>query len=197
MLTVSPDPVVVESQLQAGELACPGCRGVVGPWGWARLRVLRYQDRVVGVRPRRGRCRRCGATHVLLPATLLLRRADVAALIGRGLLLGVVEGWACRRIAGVLGRPRSTVRGWLARFVERAELLRAHFTRWALWLESAWTRLEPQGTPAGDALVALLAAGRAARARLGGVGVWSFASTATAGRLLCNTSAPFPAPWRG
>lgn len=122
----------------------------------------------------------------------------MAAVIGRGLLLAVGEGWACRRLVRLLGVARSTVRGWLARFTLRAELLRAHFTRWALWLEPAWTRLQPEGSPAADALAALLAAGQAAaRAHLDGVGVWEFASTATAGRLLCNTSAPFPAPWRG
>lgn len=195
MLTVSPDPVVVESQLQAGGLSCPGCARGLGPWGWARPRVVRGGDRVVRVRPRRGRCRGCRATHVLLPATLLSRRADVVAVIGRALLLAVGQGWACRRIAGVLAVARSTVRGWLARFGERAEALRAHFTRWALWLEPVWTRLEPAGSPVADALAALLAAGSVAGERLDGVGVWQFAAAATDGRLLCNTSAPFPAPW--
>jgi hypothetical protein len=27
--------------------------------------------------------------------------------------------------------------------------------------------------------------------------IWTFASAATGGRLLANTSAPFPAPWSG
>lgn len=31
--------------------------------------------------PRRSRCARCGVTHVLSPATALLRRADTAAVI--------------------------------------------------------------------------------------------------------------------
>ena len=194
MLTVSPDSVVVESQLQAGELACPGCAGVVAAGGWARPRVVRAGDCWQRLRPRRGRCRSCRVTHVLLPAVLLLRRAVVVALIGRALVLHVA-GWGRRRIADLLGVARSTVRGWLARFVERAELVRAHFTRWALWLQPAWTRLEPQGAPVADALAALLAAGQAAHRGQGAWGVWQFASAATGGRLLCNTSAPFPAPW--
>lgn len=195
MFTVSPDPVVVESQLLAGGLACPGCCQPVGPWGWARRRKVRGEAGDVWVRPRRGRCGGCGATHVLLPATLLLRRADEVEVIGRALVLSVVAGWGCGRVAGRVGRPRSTVRGWLSRLAGRAEVVRAHFTRWALWLQPAWTRLQPQGCPAADALAALLAAGQAAGDRLGVVGVWRFAATATGGRLLCNTSAPFPGPW--
>lgn len=195
VVTVSPDGVVVESQLLGGELGCPWCAGVLGPWGWARPRVVRAGDVRLRVVPRRARCRVCRATQVLLPATLLLRRADVVLVIGRALVLHV-GGWAKRGIAALLGVARSTVRGWLARFAARAEVLRAHFTRWALWLEPAWTRLEPHGWPVGDALAALLAAGEAARRGHGSAGVWQFASTATGGRLLCNTSAPFPAPWR-
>lgn len=35
--------------------------------------------------PRRSRCRQCGATHVLLPAWCLLRRADAVVVIGAAL----------------------------------------------------------------------------------------------------------------
>lgn len=127
---------------------------------------------------------------------LLVRRADVAAVIGRALVGAVLGGWGVRRVAAWVGVARSTVRGWLDRFVWRAERLRAHFTRWALWLAPSWARLAPQGSLAADALVALLAAGEAAGGGLGGEGRWQFAATATGGRLLCNTSAPFPAPWQ-
>lgn len=80
MVTVEVDPERVESRLAAGEVSCPSCvDGVLVRWGFARVR------RVVGVvepvRPRRSRCRTCLVTHVLLPVTLLLRRAYVAELI--------------------------------------------------------------------------------------------------------------------
>lgn len=193
MLTVSADPVVVESQLAAGALSCP-CQGVLAPWGHARVRTVVGGDRVARVRPRRGRCRCCLVTHVLLPAGMLLRRGYAVEVIGRVLeLLGA--GMAVRRVAGIAGLSRSTVRGWLSRFAVLAAALRAHFTRWALWLEPAWTRLEPQASPVADALAALLAAGEAARRQHGSAGVWQFASTATGGRLLCNTTSSFPAPW--
>ena len=38
MLMVDTDPVEVERLLLAGELACPCCEGVLGPWGHARWR---------------------------------------------------------------------------------------------------------------------------------------------------------------
>jgi hypothetical protein len=64
-----------------------------------------------------------------------------------------------------------------------------------LWLAPSRSRIDPTGTgPIGDAVAAIVAAGQAAAAVPVG-GVWPFASAATGGRLLDNTSAPFPAPW--
>lgn len=190
MVTVSVDPVEVESRLSSGALACPSCQGRLGPWGWARYRVVRGHDRVQAVTPRRSRCRGCRVTHVLLPAGLLLRRADEVGVIGRAIEL-VAVGVAVRAISRLLGRSRSTVRGWIGRFVERAERLRGHFTTWALWLSPGWPGPAPTGQAISDAVVVIAVAGQAA-----GGEVWRFASAATAGRLLCNTSAPFPTLWR-
>ncbi|MEV5890685.1 DUF6431 domain-containing protein [Nonomuraea fuscirosea] len=83
MLTVEADAVGVETRLVAGEIICPGCGLGLRPWGWLRRRVIRSAggQRVV-MRPRRGWCRACQATHVLLPVTALLRRADAAVVIG-------------------------------------------------------------------------------------------------------------------
>ena len=44
VLMVGSDPDRVELALASGELACPGCGGVLGPWGWARGRWLRGRD---------------------------------------------------------------------------------------------------------------------------------------------------------
>lgn len=191
MVTVSVDPVEVESQLSSGALSCPSCGGRLGPWGWARRRVIRGRDRVQAVTPRRSRCRGCRVTHVLLSAELLLRRADEVELIGRAIEL-VAVGVAVRAISRLLGRCRSTVRGWIGRFIERVDRLLAHFTSWALWLLPGWPGPVPVGSPIGDAVAVVAAAGKAAE-----TSVWLFASAATGGRLLCNTNAPFPAPWRG
>jgi hypothetical protein len=190
MVTVSPDAFLVESKLEAGELSCPSCSGVLCPWGWARERTVGRAWAKRRIRPRRARCRGCGATHVLLPALMLLRRGDWAETIGRALELRD-RGWSRRRIARVLGVPRSTVRAWLSRFVEVAERIRVHFTRWAFWLDARRSRIEPSGSPWGDAIVAIRAAAEAA----GASSPWGFVSAMTAGRLLSNTSLPFPAPW--
>lgn len=196
MTTVSPDPVRVESELRAGTLSCPACGGRLAPWGWARERPVGRGPQRERVRPRRGRCRGCDVTHVLLPATMLVRRGDWATLIGRALELKHA-GLGQRPIAAAVGVPRSTGRGWLSRFAAVAERIRTHLVRWALWLDPGLVRIEPTGSGFGDAIAAVFAADGAAAARLGIGCRWTFVSAATGGRLLCNTTSPFPGPWMG
>lgn len=131
---------------------------------------------------------------MLLPASLLLRRGDFVELIGEALERRAL-GWGQRPIAALLGVARSTLRGWLDRFAARAEPLRAHFLAWALWLRATAVGLEPSDSAVGDAIAALVAAAGCGQP-LVGLDRWQFAAAATGGRLLCNTSAPFPAPWR-
>jgi hypothetical protein len=196
VLMVEADPAGVEQALAAGELACPGCGGVLGPWGSARGRWLRgrggCQQRV---RPRRARCRACRATHVLLPVGVLLRRRDLASVIGSA-LLAKAAGSGHRPIAVELEVPATTVRGWLRRFAARAELIAGHFARLAAWLDPSVAVPQPRGSPLACAVAAIGVAAVAAARRLGAhTGPFQFASGASGGRLLCNTSAPFPAPW--
>src|SRR5204863_9835121 len=113
VLTVTGDGALVERQQAGGELACPGGGGVLGGWGHSRPRPVRVLDGPdAGLVPRRSRCRQCGATHVLLPAWCLARRADAGAVIGAA-LEAAAAGAGHRTIAAGLGRPASTVRGWL------------------------------------------------------------------------------------
>jgi Domain of unknown function (DUF6431) len=187
VLTVNGDGAAVERQLAGGELSCPSCGGVLGGWGNAaerRVRVLGGGE--VRLRPRRSRCRGCGATHVLLPAWLLLRRADAAAVIGAA-LEAAAAGGGHRGIAGLLGRPASTVRGWLRRFAGRAEPVRAFFT--VLLARTAPDPVMPAGAagPVAAAVSAVAGAAAAVAARwplVGAVPVWSAASAASGGRLL-------------
>lgn len=196
MLMVDSDPDRVELALASGELACPGCGGVLGPWGSARSRWRRGRGGVQQrLRPRRSRCRACRATHVLLPVSGLLRRVDLAEVIGAALLARARKA-SLRQIAAELGVPLSTVRGWLGRFAERAVLIAGHFARLAAWLEPSAVVAEPRGSPLVSAVEAIGVAAVAAARRLGAhTGPFEFASGATGGRLLCNTNAPFPAPW--
>jgi hypothetical protein len=184
VLTVGVDQAAVERSLRAGELACP-CGGVLAPWGSARARSLRGLGSTLRVRPRRGRCRSCAVTHVLLLVDALLRRADTAAVIGAA-LLDRTKGHGHRVIAARLGRAPSTVRGWLRRFGSRAEPVRAAFTALAVTLVVDAVLPEPAGGVFADAVAAVGAAASAAARRFGMpiVSGWRLATAVSTSRLL-------------
>jgi hypothetical protein len=187
LVTVEVTTSVVEQRLAAGELSCPDCGGVLAGWGWGRSRSLRGPDGVVSVRPRRARCRSCEATHVLLPVLSLVRRADAAEVVGVGLELAAA-GWGFRRIAERLGRPATTVRGWLRCWSRRAARTAAVFTAWLVALadDPAVVLPAPAGSVVADAVCAVTGFAFAARARFGMLKVptWLLVSAACRGRLL-------------
>jgi hypothetical protein len=187
VLTVEVSVRLVERRLAAGEIGCPGCGGVLAPWGWARERVLRGPGcGRVRLRPRRARCRGCGVTHVLLPVSVLLRRADLAEVIGAALVARAL-GRGVRAIAAMAGRPAGTVRGWCRRFAARAEQVRVFFT--VLLVDVGVDPAVPAaaGTVVADAVAAVAGAAAAVAARWPAVGMvppWQAASAASGGRLL-------------
>lgn len=191
MLIVCAEQARVEADLVGGALSCPSCRGVLGPWGYARRRVLRCSSGDRWLRPRRARCRGCAGTHVLLADVALVRRRDEVSVIGWA-IEAKVAGVGHRSIAGRLGVPKDTVRGWLRRFACRADQVRAHFTRWAVALEVELGPVLPAGNGVADALEAIAVAARAWVLRFGPGEVWRIASWLSGGALLCNTSCPFP-----
>jgi len=186
VLTVNADPDVVERQLGGGELACPLCGGVLARWGNGAARRVRLLDGPEAeLVPRRSRCRGCRATHVLLPAWCLARRADAGEVIGLALEVKAA-GEGHRVIAARLGRPASTVRGWLRAFTRRAEQVRSVFTALAASLVTDPPLPVPAGPGVADA-VAAVAAAAAAAARVPGVGTvarWELAAAVTCGLLL-------------
>jgi len=186
VLTVNADRGVVERQLGGGELACPSCGGVLARWGNGVMRrVRRLGEPDVEVVPRRSRCRGCGATHVLLPAWCLARRADAGEVIGLA-LEAKAAGSGHRVVAARLGRPASTVRGWLRALGARAEQVRLVFTALAAGLVTDPPLPGPAGSLFADA-VAAVAAAAAAAARVPGVGTvarWQLAAAVTCGLLL-------------
>jgi len=187
VLTVNSDQGVVERQLAGGELACPKCGGALGGWGRARLRRIRFLDGPdAELVPFRSRCGACKATHVLLPAWFLLRRADAGEVIGAA-LQQAAAGRGHRKIARLLGRAPSTVRGWLRRLAGRAEPVRVFFT--VLLARTAPDPVMPAGaaSPVAAAVAAIAGAAAAVAARwpqLGEVPVWASASAASGGLLL-------------
>lgn len=186
MLTVGADVAEVESRLASGDIECPVCGGVLAPWGWARERVLRSGSGVVRLRPRRARCGGCGGSHVLLPVFALVRRVDLAEVIGAA-LVAKAAGAGARTIAARLGRPVDTVRGWLRRFAGRAEQIRAYFT--VLLVDAGVDPVPPAARAVvfADAVSAVAGAWVAVSSRwpdVGEVSPWHLAAAVSHGRLL-------------
>jgi hypothetical protein len=131
--------------------------------------VLRSGSGSVVVRPRRTRCVGCGVSHVLLPVFALVRRADLAEVIGAA-LAAKASGAGARAIAAGIGRPVETVRGWLRRFAGRAEEVRTVFT--VLLVDTALDPVPPAAmtTPFADAVAAVFGASVAAASRWPHVG---------------------------
>ena len=181
MVTVEADQVLVESRLTGGGVPCPVCPGVLTPWGWARRRDVRG---VGTLQPRRARCSSCLVTHVLLPVTVLLRRADAAAVIWSA-LVARAAGRGHRTIADRVGVPISTARGWLRRMSARLEPVRVHFT--VLARRAGVDQVAP--TAAGnawrDVVAAVGAAFVAVTSRFGSAGL---VGTVTAGQVACASS---------
>jgi hypothetical protein len=150
--------------LADGMLACPECGGVLSGWGYTRPRSLR---RVSGVeerlRLRRAICsprsgRGCGRSHVLLPVLLLGRRLDEVEVIWSA-VRARADGLGWRRLVARVGRPASTVRGWVARAVRRAHLIRDRLVEAENLLARAggedMDRVAPTGDPLRDAVAQL------------------------------------------
>ena len=187
VVTVEADPVLVESRLAGGKVVCPGCAAVLRPWGWARPRTVFGLAGVLV--PRRSRCAGCLSTHVLLPVTVLLRRAYAVELVG-AVFVARASGVGHRRIAEWLGLPAATVRGWLRVMGARLERVRTVLLVLARRAGVDQPIPKARGCAWRDMLAALAAARTAVTGRFGPVGVlgpvtvWQLGAACSAGRLL-------------
>jgi len=172
-MTVRGPAESVEARLAAGRLRSPCCGAVLARWGWARRRVVAMFTGSQEFCPRRGRCRRCGRTHVLLPAVLWSRRRYEAAVLMAVLMLAAAAAAAGRAAARpwLAGRdgsrwqvPASTARSWRSRFAGRAVALRQALMGVLPLADPVARPFAPAGSPAGDCL-AVLEAVRAGLAR--------------------------------
>ena len=85
------DADAAAADLASGALACPSCgTGRLRAWGYGRERIIRaLGGERRRLRPRRGRCRSCGATRILLPAWSAPRLSlSTAATAGLGAARG-------------------------------------------------------------------------------------------------------------
>ncbi len=195
-MTVGLDGAAVENDLLSGRLGCPavGCEAALGPWGSARERIVRGAGRLL---PRRGRCRGCRRTQVLLPASVLLRRADAATVIGLA-LLAKAAGAGHRQVAARLGLPCSTVRGWLRRLVSVAERVLAVLAGAAAQLGAEFVPPAPTADPVAAVVEMLGAFATAMARRLGGsCSAWRLAAVVTGGRLLVPAGPDLGSGWAG
>lgn len=179
----------LDADLAGGRLAC-SCGGRLACWGYAtRRRIRLLAETTVRLRPRRARCVRCRATHVLLPAWCLPRRGDAAEAIGAA-LVAKAAGHGHRVIAARLGRPAATVRGWLRRAGDRhARWLYEQAVTHAASLDAdVLNQVEPAGSVLGDALSALAAAVVAWRRHAQrALPAWTLVVMFTSGRLLTSS----------
>jgi hypothetical protein len=122
---------------------------------------------------------------------MLRRRADGVDVIGAA-LLDRARDLGYRRIAARVGRPVSTVRGWLSRMSGNAERVRVAFTLLRHRVDDDAGPLSAAGSAFADAVAAIGAAAAALRRSWGTAMVvlsaWQVASAVTLGRLL----APIP-----
>ena len=166
------DAEAASAALVSGALACPSCRtGRLGPWGYGPEREIRTGGgRRETLRPRRGRCRSCRATHLLLPSWAVPRRADSAGVIARAAALSALHGAGSVRVGERLSVPAGTVRGWLRRLRARAGQLLQEATAAFGFLVAVIVTPEgrdpvppgPTGSVLGDALAAVAACADAA-----------------------------------
>jgi hypothetical protein len=193
MMMVDPRPDRVEAKLTSGEYRCPSCGdGRLAPWGFARRRKLRCRGAEVWLRPRRGRCVRCLVTHVMLSTVALLRRRDVAEVIGEALTSRHLEGKSRSVIAAEAEVPFDTACRWQHRFSANSGEIRELFSTLAHQLDASLGPIQARHSPEANALEAIGVAAAAATRRFGRGSLWGFVAGASSGRLLSNTSCLLP-----
>lgn len=130
---------------------------------------------------------------MLLPAEVLLRRADSVVVVGEA-LQAKASGLGARPIAAMLHRPLTTVKGWLRRFAAKAGVLREWFVRLLVAVAVDPQIPDAAATPFADAVTAIMAVAAAIGDRFAVVMVtpWRAACVICQGGLL----SPYPpAEW--
>jgi hypothetical protein len=146
------------------------------------------------VTPRRARCGSCTRTQILLPTSLVLRRADSTEVIGNA-LVAKAQGAGVRTVAARFDRPESTVRRWFRSAGERHAqwLYRRGVDRAVAIDRELLVNPAPQRTTLGHALNLLIGAAHRYRQRLGPAGtLWSLVGIFVGGRLIPAGRPPRP-----
>jgi transposase-like protein len=196
MAIVWPCPLTVDQYVAGGrDVAvprpdCPDC-GLALTFRSGYERFVRSGGLCHMLWLRRGQCRPCGQSHVLLPSFLVSGRLDAVTGIG-AVIVAVLEGAAgVRPVAERAGVPHTTARDWVRRFGVRAGMLASGFAALAVALGDV-VPLRLSLDPIQAALDALRRAWAAGMARTGvaSVGLWAFASLVTGGGMIAATMNP-------
>jgi hypothetical protein len=134
---------------------------------------------------------------VLLPASVLLRRADAVTVIGAA-LSAKAAGSGHRPIAVTLAVAPSTVRDWLRRIVSVTEAILAVLAAAAAQLGGEFTPPAPRAGPVAAVVEMFGALAAAVARRLGeSCSSWRLAAVLTGGRLLAPGGPDLGSDWGG
>jgi len=170
---------------------CPACAAAMAFWSGYE-RSVRHRGLVLKLWVRRVRCRRCGATHALVPSFCLVGRLDDVEVIGAVLTAVVGEAQGVRPAAQEADVPHTTARDWVRRFCRRAALIGAAFAAVAVEVTGLVPSLPPRRPVVEHALGAIRHAFVAVGSRAGPAlpSRWAFVALVTGGRLLATNTNP-------
>ena len=169
---------------------CPSCSAAMVFWSGYE-RSVRRRGPIVKLWLRRVRCRRCRASHALVPSFCLVGRLDAVEVIG-AVLAAVAEGRGVRPVAAGADVPHTTARDWVRRFCRRAATVAAAFAALVVELTGLAPSTSTKATVAEHALGVIGTAFAAVRARAGPAlpSRWGFVAVVTGGALLATTTNP-------
>jgi hypothetical protein len=169
---------------------CPACATAMAFWSGYE-RSVRHCGPALRLWVRRARCRRCRASHALVPSFCLLGRLDDVEVIGAVLSAVVGEARGVRPAAAEADVPHTTARDWVRRFCRRAAQLGAAFAAVTVEVAGLAPSL-PLGSVAEHALGAIRSAFDAVAARAGPAlgSRWAFVALITGGRFLATNTNP-------
>ncbi|MGH9215601.1 MAG: DUF6431 domain-containing protein [Acidimicrobiales bacterium] len=170
---------------------CPGCATTMAFWSGYE-RSVRHRGPALKLWVRRARCRRCRASHALLPSFCLVGRLDAVEVIGAALTAVVAEARGVRPAAEEADVPHTTARDWVRRFCRRAQLIGAAFAAVAVEVSGLAPSLAAPRAVGEQALAAIHQAFAAVAARAGPAlpSLWCFVALVTGGRLLATNTNP-------
>ncbi|MDP9386344.1 MAG: DUF6431 domain-containing protein, partial [Actinomycetota bacterium] len=133
---------------------CPTCSAAMVFWSGYE-RSVRHAGPARKLWFRRARCRRCQASHALVPSFCLVGRLDAVDVIGLAVTAVVGEGHGVRPVAAATDVPHTTARDWVRRFCRRAEAVVAAFAALVVELAGRAPCMSARATP-GELALAMI-----------------------------------------